>query len=210
MLKAGSGVRVDLQNPPQGTWYATDTLCTVIGASHRAWGKALGLLGIALFWNGIVSVFVLVALSGTLNHFGVIAPEWFPAPKMNDQVMGLGMLLFLWLFLTPFIVIGSGMIIALVSTLGGRTEVRIQQGMGRVYVGVGSLGWTRRFDPAQVGRVEIGQRTWRNSDGDSGSQTEIHLELAGGKKLKFGSLLKEERQHFLVSALRQVLHKSSR
>lgn len=196
---------MDLHRPPAGMWCTNDQAGVVIGAFHRSWGRALGLLGISLFWNGIVSVFVLVALSGTLRHLHWPIPEWFPAPKMNGHDMGLGELLFLWVFLTPFITIGSGMLLALFSTLGGKTVVRISQGVGSVYVGIAGLGWTRRFDPVQVKRVELGQRSWRNSDADSRSQTEIHLEEKTGKVLKFGSLLSEERQQYLSSALRQLM-----
>lgn len=81
-----------------------------IGATHRSIGSAIGLLLFALFWNGIVSVFVLFAIAGTLKQFNIGLPEWFPAPNMNGEPMSLGMVLFLWIFLTPFIAIGLGMI----------------------------------------------------------------------------------------------------
>jgi hypothetical protein len=165
----------------------------------------VGYLGISLFWNGIVSVFVLVALSGTLHHLQWPVPDWFPAPKMNGRDMGLGELIFLWVFLTPFITVGAGMLLGLISALGGRTEIHVTGSASRVYVGVGPIGWNRRFDSTQVRKVELAQRAWRNSDGGSGTQTEIHLEEHGGRVIKFGSLLNEERQHFLSAALRKIL-----
>src|SRR5688572_4214903 len=100
----------DLQHPPAGAWYRSSGLETVIGATHRSVGAALGLLAFSLFWNGIVSIFVLFAVAGTLVNFGIPAPEWFPAPKMNGNLLGAGMTIFLWLFLTPFIAIGLAMI----------------------------------------------------------------------------------------------------
>src|SRR5687768_13226465 len=62
---------VDIHTPPAGAWYLSSPLETVIGATHRSSGAALGLLAISLFWNGIVSVFVLLATAGTLSHLGV-------------------------------------------------------------------------------------------------------------------------------------------
>jgi hypothetical protein len=56
---------VDLNRPPQGAWLVNDGGGTAIGASHRSLGAAAGLLFAALFWNGIVSIFVMLAISGT-------------------------------------------------------------------------------------------------------------------------------------------------
>jgi len=97
---------VDLQQPPRGCWHRVTGLGALVGASHRSLGTALGLLAICLFWNGIVSVFVLLAVSSTLSLLHVPVPDWFPAPKMNGDSMGTGMTIFLWIFLTPFITIG--------------------------------------------------------------------------------------------------------
>lgn len=191
----------NLQDPPSGISCVTDTRGTLIRASHRSWGASLGLLGISLFWNGIVSVFVLIALSGTLHNLGITTPDWFPAPKMDGQNMGKGEVIFLWIFLTPFMLVGSGMVLALFSTLVGRTEVRIGNDEGAVFVGIGPVGWTRRFATAQVQRVDLRER--RNSD--SRGSTEILLEQTNGQKLTFGTLLNEERQSFVVNALRQTL-----
>lgn len=127
----------------------------MIGASHRSLGSALGLLAAGLFWNGIVSIFVLVALSGTFHLLDVRVPEWFPAPITNDAPMGTGMVVFLWIFLTPFIVIGMGMILGFLSSLAGKTEARLEGNCGTVFTGIGFLGWTRRFDPGNVQRVTI-------------------------------------------------------
>lgn len=197
----------DLQHPPAGTWHEPGTVDTVIGASHRSWAAALGSLAVCLFWNGIVSVFVLVALSGTLYNLGVELPSWFPAPEMNDKTMGWGAVLFLWLFLTPFIAIGIAMAVVFLSSLAGRTELRLRPDLGTIFVGIGPLGWTRRFDPAFVQAVKLHEKTWRDSDGDVRNQREIHLGLQNGKTFKFGSMLRDERRRFLVAALRQALSK---
>lgn len=193
------GGPVDLQNPPCGVRCETSAFETVIEASHRAWGAALALLAAALFWNGIVSVFVMFALFASLTQLGVVLPEWLPRFQNDGRPTGTGELIFIWLFLTPFIAIGTGLAVAFVSTIAGKTRVRIGRDAGSVFVGVGRVGWTRRFDPAQVRRIEIVHSAQRSGDG----QFEILLELSDGKEIKFGSLLKEDRRRFLVSALKQ-------
>ena len=194
----------DLQRPPAGTWYDQGPVDTVIGASHRSWPAALGALAVCLFWNGIVSVFVLIALSDSLHKLGIEAPAWFPAPKMNDRTMDWGAVVFLWLFLTPFIAIGSGMLLYLLSAVAGRTEVRLCQNQGTIFVGIGPLGWKRRFSTALVHTVTLREKIRQGKNGNT-AQQEVHLELQDGETLEFGSMIPEERQHFFVSALRRAL-----
>ena len=71
---------VDLYQPPQGCWHRPTGMGSLVGASHRSLLMALPLLGVALFWNGIVSIFVSLALASTLQLLGAPVPEWFPAP----------------------------------------------------------------------------------------------------------------------------------
>ena len=44
---------------------------------------------------------------------------------MNRSPMGVGMTISLWIFLTPFILIGLAMILAFLSCVAGKTELRI-------------------------------------------------------------------------------------
>lgn len=196
---------INLQNPPAGAWYQTEAGEISIGATHRSWGSALGMLAISLFWNGIVSVFVLLALSATLHNLHVNVPDWFPAPKMNGGGIGVGMNIFLWLFLTPFIVIGTGMILGFFSSLIGRTEITISSSECLVFVGIGSLGWKRRFNPRSVTEVRINDTTWRDSDGDRQNKVRVLITTSDGKAIEFGSLLTTERRNFIAGALRKVL-----
>ena len=202
--------RVDLSNPPPGAWHVNDGTATTIGATHRSVAGALGALVFGLFWNGIVSIFVLVVSASTLKHFGVTLPEWFPAPNMNGQPMGVGMTIFMWIFLTPFIVIGLIMIGTFFSCLMGRTEVRISREEGTVFTGLGKIGWRRRFTPGDIKQVRIDDRRWRDSDGDSRRKSQIVMETARGKLIRFGGSLSAERRKFVASAVRQARSKRSR
>ncbi|MEI7728891.1 MAG: hypothetical protein WCO56_04940 [Verrucomicrobiota bacterium] len=201
----GFDPQVDMAHPPAGTWYRKDGMQQIIGASHRALGTALGALGISLFWNGIVSVFVLLAISATLKHLGITAPDWFPIPKMNGGPMTVGMTLFLWLFLTPFMVIGAAMIGAFLSSLMGRTEVRLQGNEGAVFTGLSVIGWSRRFKIGEVKAVRMEDASSYDRSGRRQDKTNILIELNDGKLIKFGSSLPEERRQFLAAATRKTL-----
>lgn len=196
---------VDFRNPPAGVWRQDDGLNTVIGSTHRSVGAALGLLGVSLFWNGIVSVFVLLASAATMQHLGIPVPQWFPSPVMNDSPMSVGMTIFLWIFLTPFMAIGAGMIGALLMTVAGRTEVSLGRSEASVFSGVGSIGYRRRFDPQNVTDVRIEDRQWRDGDGDRQRKTCIIIQTQEGKQVKCGTMLTEERRKFIAASMRKAL-----
>ena len=195
------GASVNLNDPPKGAWYRSDGGGTVIGATNRSAGAALVMVFFALYWNGIVSVFVVLALTSTLHLLHVPLPVWFPAPKMNNSTMGPGETAFLWLFLTPFITVGLFVTGACLSGLFGKTEARIENTQGKLFTGVGALGWKRTFDPSQVRDVRINQS--RNNQGKD--MFVIVIETREGKQLKLGSLLTNERQQFVLGALRKTL-----
>jgi hypothetical protein len=192
---------VDLHQPPQGCWHRPTGMGSLVGATHRSLLMALPLLGVALFWNGIVSIFVTLALASTLNLLDVPMPEWFPGSRMNGETMGVGMTIFLWLFLTPFIVIGLGMIGAFLSCLAGKTEVSVDRGMVTIATGIGPVRWSRRFQATDLKEIRI-QETQQNN---GGRKTEIIAELQNGKSIKFGSMLREERRRFIAAAADQII-----
>lgn len=197
---------VDVNNPPTGAWYRTDGTETAIGATHRSLGTAFGTLLFGLFWNGIVSVFVALALASTLRLMGFAPPAWFPAPRMNGGLMGWGMTLFLWVFLLPFIAIGLAMIAAFVSSVAGRTEVRVDNNNDIVVSsGIGRLGSRRRFTRSDAVEIRLDIKQWRDSDGDRHRNANIVIELREGKPVKFGSMLTEARRRFVAGAVKRVL-----
>jgi hypothetical protein len=195
--------KVDLHQPPPGCWHRRTGMGSLAGASHRSLGMALPLLGVALFWNGIVSVFVLLAVSSTLHLLNVPMPEWFPAPRMNDEAMGTGMTIFLWIFLTPFIVIGLGMIGGFLSCLAGKTEVSVDRGVVRIATGIGPVRWNRRFQASDLREIRM-EETRRNGN-NGGQKKEIIAELKSGRLVRFGSMLRDERRRFLAAAADEII-----
>lgn len=194
---------VDLNRPPNGTWHRETAIGTVVGASHFKLKSAAGLLFVTLFWNGIVSIFVTLAVAATLKNLHITPPESFPVPKMNGKEMGVGITVFLWLFLTPFITIGSILAVSLLSTLFGRTEVEVSGGIASIRVGIGPVAWTRRLDLSQMGTLRLHENVNRNG----GNTESILVETRDGKEIKFGSLLPDNRRRYLLAALKAMLRR---
>lgn len=193
---------VDVSRPPSGTWFQREVDGLVLGATHRSLGQAVAMLFICLFWNGIVSVFVAIAVGSTLHHLAIPLPSKFPAPMHN--AMPVGMTIFLWLFLTPFIGIGLTMIAALLSSLAGRTEIRIRGNECLIFNGVGPLGFTKRVSTTEIKDIRVEDRRWRDSDGHSQRKAEILIETES-RTVRFGSMFTPERRQFVAAALRREL-----
>ncbi len=195
---------VDASRPPDGTWFRRDMRGLVVGATHRSLGQAFGLLFFCLFWNGIVSVFVTFALASTLKHLGVTLPHWFPAPTSKGQPVGIGLTIFLWLFLTPFITVGAGMLMTFLSCLAGKTELQIQGGQCVLFTGIGALGFRKRFSASEVRNVRIEDKRWLDSNGGSHRNARIIIEM-DRKPINFGSMLTDERRRFIAACVKKEL-----
>lgn len=191
----------DLLHPPRGYWYRDDGMEARVGASCRSVGNAAFMLVFALFWNSVVSVFVVTNIASTLQHMGVSLPAWFPSPSGGQGAgMPLGMTVFLWLFLAPFIAIGLFTLAMAVTALVGHVEVRVREARGTVFVGVGPVGWRRRFDVPGVRQVRIGETAWRENN-----RTKPVVVLVGEEELRFGSMLSHDKRMFIAGAVRNLL-----
>lgn len=73
-------------------------------------------------------------------------------------------------------------------------------GAGHIFTGVGPLGWTRKFDWSDIAQVREDVHAY-NDTGSGGPA----ISLVGKTNLKFGSMMGDERKHFLLHGLR-VLH----
>jgi hypothetical protein len=188
-----------LSKPPAGCAVSEWGQDVLVHATLRSLGGFVGMLFVALFWNGIVSVFVLIALAGLHHHLIGPLPAWFPAPQLNPP-MGLGMTLFLCIFLIPFVTIGSLLVGAMLLNLVGKVEVRIGISDADVRTGLGFLAWRRRFDPTCVRRVSIGSTSWETN----GRPSEVVV-IDADRTIKFGSLLAEDRREWLQAILTELL-----
>ncbi len=189
----------NLRHPPAGTWYRQDGAGTVIGARHWSPVAGLGLLFFAAFWNGITGMISGCALATLLKFMHFPIPAWLPAPSPGSAWSGQA--LFSFFFSLPFVGIGIWLAGSAVSFLFGHAEVRIQNGSGVVYSGVGQLGYRRRFDAKTVWQVDIDYNVGRRG----GRNYFISIKPREGKTLKFGTMLNDERREFVAAALRRTL-----
>lgn len=196
-----------LSKPPGGCSIQPVGPGVVATASLRSLPGFLGCAAFALFWNGVVSVFVLIAIAGLYANLIGPIPDWFPAPElnqgkpaMNGEPMELGMTLFLCVFLIPFITVGAGMTAAALVNLVGKVEVVIDELDSWVATGIGFLKWKRQFDPRAVHSITYGTSAWQ-SDGN----TCRVIELTADRTIKFGSMLPSERLEWLKTVLNELL-----
>lgn len=196
---------VDFLHPPPGVTYTRSGGEIIIGITHRSIGTALGTLAFAMFWNGIVSVFVLIAIAGTLHNLNVPIPGWFPAPAMSGRTMGTGIVIFMWIFLSPFIVIGFSMIGLFFMSVGGRTEVRLGHRNGMIFTGIGPFGFRKNFETSKVTDVSIETKQWRGRNGSGHRSTNISMKTRDGRVIRFGKMLSEERKKFVAASVYKAL-----
>jgi len=160
-----------LDHPPPGAWYRETMSECVFGATTLAFF----LVPFMCVWSG----FSLGGIYGTQLIHG----------KFN---------LMMSLFGLPFLIgtffLGS---IALMA-VGGKLEVRVRDGLGTVFVGIGGLGWTRRFNLAEVDSIEDSYTPGRRNGGSTS------ILLRGQSVLRFGSQLTEPRRYFILNVLKRL------
>lgn len=188
-----------VNTPPPGCTLTNQLNTTVIRVSLRSFGGFLGALFICLFWNGITSIFVLIALAGLYTNLIGPLPAWFPAPDFDDG-MSLGMTLFLCLFLTPFVLIGLMMFVGVLLAMMGSIVIRVGSDWATVKTGVGPVGYTRRFDPRQVRSVGAG----RSKIETNGEHKKL-IQIEADRTVRFASGLSEAKHDWLIAVLRRLL-----
>ena len=193
------------QETPLGCSLFDDGIQTIVRARACSLTVAVTLFVFAAFWNSGVSVFVVVVLADTLRLIFGSLPSWFPSPPTQGQsgfASTWGGVIFMWLFLLPFIVIGMTMIGALLTILFGRVEVRVRESDGMVLTGFGPFAWRRSFDATKVTRVLVGSTSYTINQGE---KQVIHVECGSARTIKLGSVLPEERLRWMAAVLRRLL-----
>ncbi|MDB5289831.1 MAG: hypothetical protein JWL69_1072 [Phycisphaerales bacterium] len=178
----------------------------VVRAPARSPGAAIRALAVCLFWNGIISIFVVFAIGNLYTHFIGPLPKWFPMPAHSGKGGNLGPgeplgpTLFLCLFLIPFVVIGSGMFLVFLMYVMGRVETIMTGSDGRIRTGLGPINWTRRFDASEVKRVAAGWTSY-----EINGRTKPLIQIEADRTVKFGSTLPDERREWMCGVLQVLL-----
>jgi hypothetical protein len=177
LTRESSVQAVDLTRPPKGTWLKQVGGGFELGATTRS-GVAFFLVPFTLFWSGgsLAGIYGSQLVKGQF--------DW----KLS-------------LFGLPFL-LGSCFLIPLAATSAlGKLVVRAEGFRGSVFIGVGSIGWTRRFRWDEITGVRMSLTKWQ--------QNNRHLPVIeltrDTKPVRFGSQLTEQRRNFMLAALRQIL-----
>jgi hypothetical protein len=198
---AESLAEVEVSRAPAGCTVRAFGGEAFLSASTRSIGGALGVLAFAAFWNGITGIFVAVAAVSTARHLGIPLPSSLESgafSTMNGEPMSLGMTIFLWIFLLPFIAIGLLMAGTVLYFAFGSVHVRITADRVMVRSAIGPFGWWRTCPRDSVRTVRSVERRSVDSDGDRSSKRTI--EIRGEPLLAFGGSLKHERRRWLAAA----------
>ncbi len=195
--------------PPPGCRVVDDGVRARLVVSLRSPAGALVMLGVAAFWNGIVSVFVSTIAARWWTRLVGPVPEWMPQPPIRvigveldeSTALGLGMLIFLTLFITPFVVVGLGFIAGVLLSIAGRIEITLGDIRASVFTGVGPVGLTRRFDPRGVRSVRIKRPRVLTA----GQRTE-QLVIEADRTIRTASTCRDEQRRWLAAELRHRLH----
>ncbi len=164
-----------VERPPSGAWFREEFDRVVVGASTRS-PIAFFLVPFMCVWSG----FSLGGIYGSQiasGKFDLLA-SLFGIPFI------LGSILF-WTF-------------ALMAVFG-KVEVCIRDTESSVFVGIGSLGWRRRFDWTAVKSIRESNPRLHH---DQRNGSEIVLE--GETPIMLGAGLNEKRRYFMLNALRYV------
>jgi len=165
-----------LKNPPKGAWFRKERDRTIIGASTRS-PIAFFLVPFTCVWSGfsIGDIYGSQIITGRFN--------------LGSFLLGL-----------PFL-LGSIFLccLALMSVFG-KVEVSVGR-LSSVFVGVGRLGWTRKFDWSKVRTIWEGM-TYSNK------RQQPAIMMDGQERLTFGTGLNETRRRFIINVLKYLKSKS--
>ncbi len=179
LVAQGRDTDFDLGEPPSGTWFRTEPNGWELGGTTRH-PIAFFLVPFMCVWSGM--------------SLGGIYGSQIIQGKFN-----LVMSLFGLPFVAGTVLFGSIMLMTIV----GKVTIRVEDGEGVIFTGVGAFGWSRRFRWDDVNRVEEIVNTFQ-SPGNSGRM----LALEGKTRLTFGSLLSQGRRYFFLQVLRRMLRRS--
>lgn len=188
-----------IADPPENCSVVPTAQGVEVRISSRSIPMFVMLLVFSIFWNGLVSV--LIAPSATKLHEEYIGPPpaWLLDLKnMTSEPSNTPM--FDFLCLTPFALIGIGVILMAFMLLFGRQSIVVDERGSYHLEGFRHLNWKRRFDRHQVRSIEIVNTQWSTEDGNN-----RQIKLQADRTIKFGAFLPYERQRWMVAVLKVLL-----
>jgi hypothetical protein len=179
LLADSKAVKFNFLTPPSGAWFREQSPNSFeVGVTTRS-AVAFFLVPFMCVWSG----FSLGAIYGT---------------QVVKREFNLGMSLFGTPFILGSLLFGTQAVMAVC----GKVVVSIDGNQGILFMGVGPIGWRRRFDWRNVSAV---RRT--ETYGRRGSVSQ-QITLEGDKRLDFAGGLKSERLEFMFEVLRKKWRES--
>lgn len=168
--------KFDPNIPPSGAWYSNDFETTVVGSTTRS-NAAYFLIPFMIVWSG----FSLGGIYGTQ----LITKSFNPI---------------LAIFGVPFI-FGTVILSAFViMSIAGKVEITYNNEGGKIFTGVGKIGFNKSFLWKDIQTIEEGISTIKR-----GSKNYFQINLIGQKRISFGAGLTPERRYYIMSVLRNYL-----
>lgn len=173
---------VDLNSPPSGAWYRPEADGFAAGATTRSW-SALFLVPFTCLWAG-----------GSM--FGIYGTQIIKG-QFNLPMS---------LFGIPFL-LGSSLLVSMCAmTLFGKVTISVHGDRLAIFTGFGPFGFTRT---ASLSEFKTVTEDFRMVSSMNSNGTSRVIRLAGSRSMAFGSVLSNDRRHFLAGALKTALSGSS-
>lgn len=172
LLESKPSNSFDVHSPVSGTSVDDRGYRWAVSGLHRSW-TTLFLIPFTLVWAG-------GSLSGIYGE-QLVAGEF----DIERSLFGV-----------PFLIGSVVLITVCLMSLFGRTLVSVENGKALIFIGIGPVGWYRRFDWRSIDRVV-----------EETSGPYRHISLEGEKRLNLGWGLSEERQYYIANFLRTKLQK---
>ena len=163
----------DLTTTPEGTWYKSFNNGFEIGASTRSPIAALFLIPFMVIWSG-----------GSIG--GLYVSQIFEG-KFD---------LFRSLFGIPFLLGSIVLFCATMMTVFGKVYIKVLDGQGVIFTGVGSTGLQKFFNPDEISIVR-----------EEGTSNSGKIIMEGKNRYSFGSGLNSEKRYFFVKNLKDHFKK---
>lgn len=170
LLESTPSKNFDARSPVSGTTLDDGGYKWAVSGSHRSWA-ALFIVPFTLVWAG-------VSLSGIYGR-QIFNGEF----DLGQSLFGL-----------PFLMGSIVLITVSLMSVFGRTLVSMENGKALIFIGIGTVGWYRRFDWGLIDRV---------IENTSGNHK--HISLEGSKRLSFGWGLSSKKLYYVANFLRTKL-----
>jgi len=193
-----------IDQPPHGIRMEQTYDGTAIITVRMFSGWAFIVLFSALFWNGLLSVFVAALVVNTAANVGY--PIQYPFSFIQQGTGSSSPLWLEWIIFTPFIIAGMGLIYWTLFSFFGKCEIRYRAGEGNYYRGFTPFGRKQHFTPKII--TSLGRRVVaRDDDGDP--IWRFCVTMDNGREIMFPRL-DPTQEDWLAFALEKILGLPSR